>query len=119
MNLFYLHIGMLYERAFPYNPNVHLWLLRPRRDVLSRPENPWTPTFDKVLGLVVRAQDELAARALAQANAGHEGLGVYRELGLSEDELASDVWLDPAWTSCDELEIEGASTVILVDKREG
>jgi hypothetical protein len=95
-----------------------LWLLRPRDEVLARSSHPWTPTFDKVVGLVIRAQDEPAARALAQAHAGHEGLGVYRELGASEDEVASDVWLNSTWTSCDELEVEGESGVILVDKRE-
>ena len=92
---------MLYERTFPYNRGMQLWLLRPRSDVLERPTHPWEPPFEKVMGVVVRAEDEAAARALAQEKAGNEGLGIYRDLGIPEDETAADVWLDRAWTSCD------------------
>jgi hypothetical protein len=70
------------------------------------------------MGVVVRAENEPRARELAQSRAGHEGLGIYVRFGLPEDEVAADVWLDPAWTSCDEPEGEGESAVILVDKRE-
>jgi len=97
---------------------MHLWLLRPRANVLARSAHPWTPTFDKVMGVVVRAKNEPTARAFAQAHAGHEGLGIYRDLGLSEDEVASDVWLDSTWTSCEELRPEGAAGVILIDRHE-
>ncbi len=57
---------------------MQLWLLRPRPDVLARGAHPCEPPFDKVFGLVIRAETGAAARALAQSQAGNEGLGVYR-----------------------------------------
>jgi hypothetical protein len=109
---------ILYEHVFAYNQDVRLWLLRPRTDVLARSAHPWTPTFDKVMGVVVRAEDEADARELAQGQAGDEGLGVYVRFGFPEDEVAADVWLDPGWTSCEELGPEGEAGAILVDRRE-
>ncbi len=109
---------MLHEHVFAYNPDMTLWLLRPRADVLGRPAHPWTPSWDKVLGVIVRADDEPSARALAQRQAGHEGLGIYARLGLTEEEIAADVWLDPGWTSCEKLRPTGEAGVILVDRCE-
>jgi hypothetical protein len=86
--------------------------------VLTREAHPWEPPFEKVFGLVVRAEDEAAARALAQGQAGYEGLGIYRELGADEEDVAENVWLEPGWTSCEELESEGSAGVVLVDRRE-
>jgi hypothetical protein len=71
-----------------------------------------------VFGLVVRAGSEVEARALAQAHAGHEGLGIYRTLGDEEEELAMDVWLDSTYTSREILEPAGHAEVIVVDRRE-
>jgi hypothetical protein len=34
------------EHAFVYNPNMRLWLLRPRPDVLAREAHPWEPPED-------------------------------------------------------------------------
>jgi hypothetical protein len=93
---------------------MQLWILRPQLEVLEREAHPWTPPFDKTLGVLVRAESEGEARQLAQTKAGYEGLGVYFGLGLAEDEIAEDVWLKPVWTSCDELTPEGDSEVILV-----
>jgi len=45
--------------------------------------------------------------------------GIYRGLGFEEDELAADFWLDSKWTRCAELEPDGETGVILVDRREG
>jgi hypothetical protein len=115
--LIYLHIGMLYERVFPYNADMKLWLLRPRADILARAEHPWKPPYDKTFGVVVRAETEAEARRLAQTQAGFEGQGVYRLFGADEDESASDVWLDHAWTTCEEAGSDGESGVILVDRR--
>jgi hypothetical protein len=115
---FWPHCVMVYERVFAYNQDMRLWLLRPRDDVLARSAHPWTPKFDKVMGVVVRAEDEADARELAQGQAGDEGLGVYVRFGLAEDEVAADVWLDPGWTSCEELLPEGEAGAILVDRRE-
>jgi hypothetical protein len=41
----------------------------------------------------------------------------YRRFGGDEDEVAANVWLDGAWTSCDELDAEGGPGVILVIHR--
>lgn len=53
---------------------MKLWLLRPRPDVLTREAHPWEPAFEKAFGLVIRGDDEAAARALAQGQAGNEGV---------------------------------------------
>jgi hypothetical protein len=98
---------------------MQLWLLRPREDVLSRPAHPWTPPYDKVRALVVRASDERHARAYAQSVAGTEGRGIYRAFGLTEDEISTDVWLDPAYTECAVLRSEGEPGVVIVDSCEG
>jgi hypothetical protein len=91
--------------------------MRPRADVLARDRHPWTPWFDKVFGMVIRAPSEREARALAQAQAGSEGLGIYLDFGCDEEEIAVDVWLDSAYTTCEPLASEGSATVILVDRR--
>jgi hypothetical protein len=65
-----------------------------------------------------RGNANAAQGLLARLLGGHEGLGIYARLGLPEDELAADVWLDPGWTSCEELGAEGEAGVILVDRRE-
>jgi hypothetical protein len=101
------------ERMFAYNPTVQLWLLLPRIDVLARPAHPWTPP------VLVRAETEADARQLAQVKAGHEGLGIYQKFGAPEDEIAADVWLDPAWTTCNVPEAAGEPGVILVVRQEG
>ncbi len=109
---------MLYEHVFAYNQVMKLWLLQPRSAVLERSAHPWEPPFEKVMGLVVRAEHEAAARALAQEKAGNEGLGIYRTLGIPDEPTAANVWLDAAWTQCDELGAEGEAGVILVDRYE-
>jgi hypothetical protein len=98
---------------------MRLWLLQPRPEVLARPSHPWTPPFDKVLRLVARAPNELEARQLARGVAGNEGRGIYQAFGLAEDEIATDVWLDASYTSCEELHADGDPDVIVVDRSEG
>jgi hypothetical protein len=98
--------------------STRLWLLRPRADVLARESHPWAPWFEKVFGVVARASDEIEARALAQSEAGHEGVGIYRELGCAEEQITAAVWLDASYTACEELQVEGPPAVILVDRRE-
>ena len=56
--------------------------------------------------------------SIAQSQAGDEGPGVYVRFGLPEDERAAHVWLNPDWTSCDELTPEGEAGVVLVDRSE-
>jgi hypothetical protein len=96
---------------------MRLWLLQPGPEVLRERVNPWQPPYDKTFGVVVRARDEPQARPLAQAVAGHEGVGVFRRLGIQVERIASDVWLSPAWTRCNELTPDGLQKVILRDYR--
>jgi hypothetical protein len=97
---------------------MHLWILRPRLEVLEREAHPWTPPFDKTMAILVRAETEDDARRLAQTKAGHEGQGIYQYWGAADDELAEGVWLGTDWTTCDELVAAGEPGVILVDRRE-
>jgi hypothetical protein len=71
------------------------------------------------MAVVVRAPDERKARELAQGVGGNEGRGLYRAFGMSEDEIATSVWLDPGYTECAQLSIEGGPGVIVVDMCEG
>ena len=91
----------------------------PRQDVLARDVNPWRPCYDKVFAAVVRAESEARARELVQAEAGHEGLGIYRALGMDEEETALTVWLDEAYARCLPLAAQGRPGVLVVDRREG
>jgi hypothetical protein len=99
---------------FAHNQAMRLWLLQPRPEVLARPAHPWTPPFDKTMRVLVRAASEGEARRLAQTKAGNEGRGIYQALGLSEDEIADDVWLTSSWTICEVLTSDGEPGVILV-----
>jgi hypothetical protein len=54
--------------------------------VLSRAVHPWTPPYDKTFAVVVRAEDEEAARSLALTVGGNEGRGIYRQFGYAEDQ---------------------------------
>lgn len=98
-------------------PRMKLWLLTPRGDVLRRTVNPWRPWYDKVFGAVVRAESEQRARELVQEAAGHEGLGIYRALGIEEEEVALTVWLDDYFTRCRELLARGKEEIVVLDRR--
>ncbi len=75
----------------------HLWILRPNRDA----ENDlWQPWYDKSFGFVVRAETEEDARAIASESAGDEG---------------ADAWLKPEYSSCDSLENDGDSGLVMQD----
>ena len=71
----------------------------------------------QALWIVVRADNEAQARALAQSGAGTEGLGIYRGLGCSDEAIAAGVWLDSAYTGCDELDAVGPVGIVLADRR--
>ena len=77
---------------------MKLYILRPlNKDV--REFNPW---YDKNFGYVIRAKNKKSARKLAEINAGDEG---------------EDVWLDNEKTSCEILESEGTTELIMIDCR--
>ncbi len=96
---------------------TRLWLLTPRLGILHRDANPWRPWYDKVFAAVVHADSEEQARELLQAQAGHEGLGIYAALGMEEEEAAPTVWLDNRFTSCIELQAHGAPGIVVIDRR--
>jgi hypothetical protein len=97
---------------------MKLWLLSPHPEVLARDVNPWRPWYDKVFAAVVRAESEARARELLQAQAGHEGLGIYQALGMNEEETALTVWLDEEYTRCLHLGSQGRAGVLVIDRRE-
>jgi hypothetical protein len=105
---------LLHRRRHP-----RLWLLKPRADVLARPTHPWRPPYDKTRAVVVRALDADQPRHFAHDVSGNEGRGVYRLLGLPEDEVAVNVWLRPEYTDCVPLKAKGEPGVIVVDRWEG
>lgn len=74
---------------------MRLWLLKRR---LDRPE------YDAADGFVIRAEDEFHARAWAAANAGDE---------------KPITWTESALSTCDPLEQDGKSGVILIDFNAG
>lgn len=78
---------------------MRLWILRP----LDEDKEPFNPWYNKTFGVVVRAETEVIARALAVSVAWKEGQGV---------------WLDPSITSCYELHSDDDPEVIIVDRRQ-
>jgi hypothetical protein len=74
---------------------MKLWILRPVNEYSS----PWSPWYDKAFGFVARAEDELAARELANSRSGDEG----------------SAWLDSEFSTCTELTEQGDSGVIMID----
>ena len=98
---------------------MRLWLLRPvgyddPAASLGKGEhdNPWTPWYNKAFGFVVRAEDESSARKFAHEDAGTENRGTF--LGLDVAETDSP-WLDPDYSTCEELSPEGPEGIVMRD----
>lgn len=65
------------------------------------------PGWDCNHGFVIRAEDEQAARSLAQTH-------------MSDESWASkELWLDPKFSTCEEISLEGESEIILNDFNAG
>jgi hypothetical protein len=96
-----------------------VWLLKARTDILARRAHPWRPPYDKTHAVVVRAANADQARHFAHDVSGNEGRGVYRLLGLADDEVAVNVWLRPEYTDCTPLTHSGELGVIVRDRWEG
>ena len=83
---------------------MYLWILRPIEGLLDDDcpveGNPWEGFWDRQHGVVVRAVDEAAARALAASTKGDE---------------RSVAWLEARWSSCALLPEVGPAEVVLVD----
>ncbi len=92
---------------------VKLWVLRAIERLPPGTESPWEPWYDKTFGFVVRAETEADARALANANGSHETGPISREIYR----IGGDPWLDPLFSTCEELTPEGRAEVILMDHR--
>lgn len=80
---------------------MKLWLLRPVED---RPlsDDPWEPWYDKCFGFVVRSETAEGARQYADADAGDENRG-------------EAPWLDPTYTTCEELTPDGDAGIVMQD----
>jgi hypothetical protein len=81
---------------------MKLWKLIPHDD-LPENDNPWEPSDRKAMGFVVRAQDEAQARELAHSHAHAENHGTLTP------------WLDPDYSSCKELTVDGIPMVGMCD----
>jgi hypothetical protein len=79
---------------------MKIWALKPR-DGLPEEDNPWEPWYDKVFGFVVRAGSEGEARRLAN------------EQGGNENRHKVNPWLDPKFSTCEELPVDGKPGIIL------
>jgi len=85
---------------------VKLWLLEKRED-LPRDDDPWEPWYDKSAGYVIRAETEMDARQLADANAGDEN--------HDDKDNPRRPWLDSKYSTCVLLTSDGMVGVILRD----
>jgi len=73
-------------------------------------KDPWNPWYDKAFGFVIRANSEHEARCLANDNAGDEN---YKRNGINFEKI--EPWMDSLYTSCEILDKEGDSEVIMCD----
>jgi len=74
---------------------VKLWILKAKPGAKA-----FQPSYDKMLGLVVRAGDANEARDLASQRAGDE---------------TKWPWFDTNATSCEELTVHGGADILLID----
>ena len=90
-----------------------LWLLRPV-DSLPDSDNPWHPWYDKCFGMVIRAETEDKARALAHRNGCDENRG---ELSGKQIANTTTPWLDKNYSTCTVLHRNGNPEIIIEDVR--
>lgn len=89
---------------------MKLWRLTPRHDSIwwcVEGKDPWQPHHNKAFGFIVRAGDEEEARWQAHQAAGEE------------NEALEGVrpWMDPNYSSCNEVTGEGSPEILLVNFR--
>jgi hypothetical protein len=77
---------------------LKLWILEGHTKLVGA--SPWSPWCDKAFGFVVRAETEDRARQIAAENCGDE---------------KKAAWLNPIFSSCKELLLEGEEEMILID----
>lgn len=88
---------------------MKLWLLEARSGELPREDNPCAE-WDVNLGYVIRAKTEERARQLAQDKSSHESDTL---------ESCKTPWLDPHYTTCTELGVDGPEEVIMIEGAHG
>lgn len=88
---------------------MKLWILERKYD-LPENDNPWKQSWDTKSAFIVRAQSAKAARQLAQKQGGDE---------TRRPENMATPWLDPKYTTCKELTLEGEAAVILDESVDG
>ncbi len=88
---------------------MKLYILKPVLD-LPKGDNPWKPWYNKCFGMVVRAEDEHWARKHAHENAGDENRGEFAGNPISKTKTP---WLDPKYSTCGELTVDGEHGLIL------
>ncbi len=86
-----------------------LWLLKP---IYIKGDDPWEPWYDKVFGFVVRAETEQRAREIANENGGDELRGKFMGNQTSNTEAP---WLDPMYSTCQELLLDGPEELVMQD----
>ena len=90
---------------------MKLWILRPNEHLPDGTESPWEPWYDKAFGFVVRAETEDEARQLANDEGGDECGPVTHTIYRT----GGNPWLDPAFSTCEELTADGAPGVVIQD----
>ena len=79
---------------------MNLYLLK-RKEGLPRDDDPWIPWYDKCFSLVVRAENEEAARALADEKASHD--------------FDENPWLNLKYSTCELLTGDGEKGVVIAN----
>jgi len=88
---------------------MKLWILRPKETMPEGQGSPWEPWDDKAFGFVVRAETESDARKLANADGGDECGPVRNKYYRT----GGDPWLNPEFSTCEELHPEGEAGVVM------
>lgn len=81
---------------------MKLWFLTGRdeiKELESREENPWYDRYDQVHEILVRAENEVDARAIAAEYQSY---------------VQKEAWLDPKFSSCEEITPDGLPGVIMI-----
>ena len=78
---------------------MKLWILSGRQYL---EEDPWQPWYNTAFSMVIRAETELAARKVATKHCGDEG---------------KQAWLNPELSTCEVLDCEGETEMIIQDYR--
>ncbi len=105
-----------------------IWILKPascpftnRKEIDKwRNTNPWgTFPYGQMHGFVIVASTEGEAREEAHANAGEENdcaaCGNYNHCGDIGCNECPNPWLNPKWSTCDELTGEGKRRIIMYE----